>query len=133
MGLQDIIFNYDDEKYSFLCPPCWLKTVWQFMSINSLTIKGWKQKRYIQRENDNFLIPIFIRHKVPQETLVTLNECRMYLRVETVSDITNGDGIRIAEGYYNGRRRLHYFLAKHQATERHQVAHMATMDRQDFL
>ena len=104
MGVQDVILNYEYKKYSFLCPECWIKTVWEFMSERSLSIQGWKQKRPLKRENDEFLITKFVQHQVPQEDIRVLNECRIYLQVETLSDITNGNGCRISECFYNGRR-----------------------------
>ena len=104
IGLQDLVLNSSYKEYSFMCPDCWIKTVWKFMSERSLTIQGWKNTRTTRRENDAFLIQQFIQHRVPQEDIITLNECRIYLQVETLSDITDGNGLRIAECYYKGRK-----------------------------
>ena len=104
LGLKDILLNYEYETFCDLCPDCWIKTVWKFMSNHNLKIQGWKQVRPLQRKNDIFLMEEIAQHDISIQDRKIFNECRMYLQVETLSDIVSGDGKRIAQCYYNGRR-----------------------------
>jgi len=106
IGLPGLILNYEYDRYSFLCPPCWIKTVWKFMDSQKLHMKGWNSRPH-QRENDTFLIQAILSHQISQKEVLVLNECRIYLQIEKLSDIANGDGLRISECFYYGRRDKH--------------------------
>ena len=47
---------------------------------------------------------VFLKKKIPAKTLRQLNYCRLYLRVEQLSDITTGDRTRISESHLTGTR-----------------------------
>ena len=105
IGLQGLLFDYDYCLYESLCPECWLKTVWKFISTNNLKIEGWKLNRSDKkRTNDIYIMEELINHHIQENELQTFNECRLYLQVETLSDIVNGDGSCISNCYYMGRR-----------------------------
>ena len=57
-----------------------------------------------QREHDALLMDIFINAEVDQHTLLWLNNCRMFLNVSTLADITTADGARIKRTAWNGIR-----------------------------
>eukprot|EP00957_Ditylum_brightwellii_P087323 6646378-Ditylum_brightwellii.AAC.1 len=40
---------------------------------------------------------LFIRHGYRKHDLAALNQCRIYLRVVTLSDIMSGDGLKVLE------------------------------------
>ena len=56
----------------------------------------------IKLSNDQFLMDAWDRANVSIRDLQRLNYCRMYLRVSTLSDIVNNDGLRFQERYLNG-------------------------------
>ena len=81
------------------------KTIWrhsssQFrVSFNSRTEKrrrlsrtGYTTCLQLRRVNDAFLMEIFLHHGFAKFQLWQLNQCRIFLRVSTVSDITSGNG-----------------------------------------
>jgi len=102
-GATECVLNCDYQKFSQYIDPTWITTQWEFMWTNELTIQGWNHTIEEQRVNDNGLMATFISAGYGSDKLRTLNECRMYLRVITISDVVDGDGTHLCpmaiEGY----------------------------------
>jgi len=104
-GVMECVLNCDYHKFSqSYVDPTWITTQWEFMWTNDLTIKGWNHKIEEQRVNDNGLMATFISAGYRSDKLRTLNECRMYLRVITISDVVDGDGTHLCPMAIEGQR-----------------------------
>ena len=103
-GVQGLILNYNHNKYSPLVYSGWLAHMWKFTSEMGYQFHGWKNHLKYQRVRDKFIMEELVQSGIPQKTLLVMNECRMYLRVITLADITNGRGDLIAQNYLDGRR-----------------------------
>ena len=62
----------------------------------------------LQRENDAFLMDGFATMKYHTNTMRKLNHCRLYLKVERLSDIATNDGKKLQGRYINGSMRNPY-------------------------
>ena len=60
----------------------------------------------LRRHGDEFLTRIFIQHGYKGAALKRLNACRLFLQVETLSDITTADGRYILGWALEGCARL---------------------------
>ena len=108
LGTRKIIFDNNYYEFAPICPECWLKSLWLFLQEMELKIKGWKMERPIgKRDGDEYIMETITKHNISQRELLTFNECRLFLQVETLADMTNGEGTRISECYYKGRRDPH--------------------------
>jgi len=105
MGLRDIIFNYDYYKFDKLCPDSWLKSVWKFSTDMGLRFQGWKlYRKQNKRTNDKYIMEEIVTYDISDKELGIFNECRLYLQIETLSDMANGKGTYFSSCYYRGRR-----------------------------
>ena len=66
------------------------------------------KSRVLQRNNDEFLMDMFIRQYMNTSTLCQLNYCGMYLQVKRLSDIATNDGKRLQPRYYYGLQQNPY-------------------------
>ena len=57
----------------------------------------------LKREGDALLMEGFIAAKATLTDLCSLNRCRIYLRVNTVADVTTGDGERLSQRAFDRR------------------------------
>jgi hypothetical protein len=58
----------------------------------------------LQRKNDIMLLQFFIELKFSPNQLETLNHCRIYLQVVTLSDITSADGTTLLHPVLQGEK-----------------------------
>jgi len=91
MGLPGEIFHYDFKEWS-QATPCWLSQTWQYMSEQKITITTNIPSLSPQCINDQFLMLKFRQHGYKGIQLAMLNKCRLWLKVTTLADITDGQG-----------------------------------------
>jgi hypothetical protein len=108
-GSRTFVLNTPYQPYSSWITNGWLLSLWEFTASTGLTFKikaNWLPK--LTREKDSFLTEQFVSITKTPSVLKTLNQCRLYLQVITVSDITSACGAyilpEIKEGKLNGRR-----------------------------
>ena len=70
----------------------------------------------LKQEHDQFLMEAFQKENFTIKQLQKLNQCRIYLSVETLADITDGSGNQISKMAYDGKR-PNYKLASHHWAE----------------
>jgi len=104
LGSQDIIYSLPFSRLEHLIPNSWFKTQWKFINHQNLKIKGWTAQIPPLRENDQHLMIKFVEKGVPKEDLQTLNKCRYYLQVNTLAEVSTGDGLRIKLSILDGHR-----------------------------
>jgi hypothetical protein len=94
-GSGTFVMNQDPSKYNWI-EPGWLHSLWVFTSHHSLTFYYPDQWLPTQaRQNNKFLMELFIKLQGNNKDMETLNRCRLFLQVITLSDITNAEGDRI--------------------------------------
>ena len=93
LGIGRNLFNLDYNTFAYLVPDCWIKHTWPFAYNNHITIKDNVTSTIpLLRDNDLYLMEAFINEGFSGITLHRINKCRLYLQVNTLSDIYNGYG-----------------------------------------
>ena len=104
IGSLDLPFNKKYEKLSHLVPTSWYTSLWKFCSDMGLKIKGWDSEIPLQRHQDCELMSSFANRGYSLEKLRTLNKCRLFLQVLTLSDLVPASGTSIQSHIMEGRR-----------------------------
>jgi hypothetical protein len=73
----------------------WIKHTWRFLQEHSITIQDDIPDFAPIREGDSLLIPLFSKLGNAGKELQLLNQCRLFLRVLWLSDISTGSGTNI--------------------------------------
>ena len=81
-------WNYDDLNECIT--DCWLKSTWQHCWSNNIHMEDGMPKLTLKREDDALLMDVFVhKGKFKKDQLKLLNQCRTFLKVTTVSDISS--------------------------------------------
>ena len=100
-GRRNTIFTSDDRID-------YIENMWIIQLYNTLRLMTGKilihdiSSNTLSREHDHFLMDTWDQNNLPIDTLYQLNLCRLYLRVETLSDIVINDGKTIQRCYLHG-------------------------------
>ena len=93
IGSDQNFWELPFELYGFLAPDGWMKSTWEALLDTSLTIKGENLATRPQREHDTHLMDVFVHlPTMDRSTLLTLQKCRLFLGVSTLSEICTADG-----------------------------------------
>ncbi len=90
------------EEYGFLAPDGWMKETWRALSETSLSLRGPLKLFLSLRQHDQHLMDIFIAQGYSEDLLLVLQNCRLYLRVTRLSEITSADGTRLEAAPFLG-------------------------------
>jgi len=98
IGANKPIFSLPFSTYGCLADKGWIQELWQSSEEYIIEIIGSYVRPKINREND---YPAFMEKAVDADIytdidLLSLNRCRIYLQVQNISEIANGDGISIS-------------------------------------
>jgi hypothetical protein len=102
LGLPGSLLQLDYSVLNDLATNCWLKTVWNFAWTHEIDITDTGPRLTSYRRNDQFLMEEFTRHGKKGHELKKLNECRMFLEVTNLSEITSVDGKFIKDTAWKG-------------------------------
>ena len=73
---------------------------WKFLTHNNLTFQqSTRWNIQLQRENYQFIMDIIYQH-FPTNKLRVFNHCRLYMKVDLLSEITKPDGISVKNHIY---------------------------------
>jgi len=86
-----------------LVTPIWLSHTWQFMSQHNIRIKTNIPEISLSREGDQLLTTLFLQAGISGKELATLNQCRIYLQVATLADISDGSEFYISDSMLTGQ------------------------------
>jgi hypothetical protein len=103
VGSDIPFFHLPFKKYEKWIEPSWLTSIWKLVSLTKFTVsvrRAWQPT--LQRKNDIMLMQFFISLNFNPTQLETLNRCRIYLQVISLSDITSVDGSRIVPTILQG-------------------------------
>jgi hypothetical protein len=105
VGSGSPFFALPYPHYSRWIDSNWLTSVWKHTHQINLTVdveRHWTPS--LVRQHDNFLMEIFQSHNFSPIQLRHLNNCRIFLQVLTLSDITSADGKYILPTALKGER-----------------------------
>ena len=98
------ILNSDYSKYQpLLLTQSYIRSTWQFMSKHNITLTDNTYTIPLLQEKDSCLMDDFRSNPlIGEELLPLLNRCRLFLKVFTLSDITEGNGTHIRTEAWHG-------------------------------
>jgi hypothetical protein len=89
IGVGGSLFTQSFDRYGILATDSWVKHTWKFLYEHGITIEDKVGDIQLKRRGrDDYLIRIFSQYRYKGVALKWLNACRLFLRVETVADIT---------------------------------------------
>jgi len=91
-GTSMLFLNQDPAEYEWV-ESGWLTSLWTFINGSKLTITyplAWKPN--LLREHDRTLMDYFVNKGLQNKTLESINICRLYLQVITLSNVVAANG-----------------------------------------
>ena len=108
-GIQEPLLQCDWKTYRKYLTRTWITTTWEFLSKTQLQLRIpniWTPSP--QRQNDSFLMTHASEtYNKGTATLKKINRCRLFLKVTTLSDITDATGRYIESNIWKGQRPTH--------------------------
>ena len=104
LGLPNHIFEKDYDTLAHLVTDCWLKTVWNFTWKNEIQIKDTVLKPVSYQDNNHHIMEEIFHYGYRGNELKKINECRMFLQVMNLSEITTGNGKKITKQAWDGQK-----------------------------
>ena len=107
LGTGRHLFELHFPTWSKLLTHCWFKQVWKFCFENNISLRGKYNRPTLVRSRDFFLMERVMKNMNlfrNIEEVMSINRCRLYLQVATISDITSVDGRYITEHAWKGER-----------------------------
>ena len=102
LGVSGSLTDWNFALLGDCATDCWLKTLWHYCRSNEIGIIDPEAQLQLIRENDQFLMEVFINAKFTAAELIMLNQCRCFLKVITTADITNAYGKQLTPGIMEG-------------------------------
>ena len=99
IGTTIPFLNLPFIDYQNLLPECWMKSLWEFLSVHNIKINGPITTLETYRRNDRNIIEEVVKNhpNLDIDEFIIFNNCRLYLQVHCLSDITTGNGMRITD------------------------------------
>jgi len=108
LGLSDLFLNYPYNTYiHLLITLSRMTSIWRFLHTYGFQIRGWEHKLQSTRRNDLNIMESFVKKGLSKDKMAILNKCRIYLQVQSLSDISNASGTCITKEALNGSRDKH--------------------------
>ena len=91
----------------------YVENIWVIQLHKALSDMGGKlliqqlDSGILQRINDKYIMDAIVMRNFSLSSLRRINYCRIYLRVERISDIATNDGLRIQSRYFLGLSGIH--------------------------
>jgi hypothetical protein len=96
MGIEKCPFSSHDHTINVeYSNSKWLTDIFTFLQKFQITIHIKLQWPNMYEEKDRYLMDIGQEQKLPTKSLQLINQCRLFLRVLTLSDITNPTGTQL--------------------------------------
>ena len=103
VGSSAQFFSLGFHTYGFLTPISWMSTLWEGVSWYTLQLTPGKWSLQPPHINDMSLMDSLIQNRsFTKEEIMSVNRCRLYLRVFFLSDIVSYDGTSIRQDAYDG-------------------------------
>ena len=96
LGTHHHIFQLAYDKYGMLVPKSWITHLWEMSCKYKISINGFYERTTPTRKNDKALMDMIVESdRFSPNEKEKINYCRLYLQVQNLSDITNGQGEHI--------------------------------------
>ena len=96
-GINSSIFSLPYSKYGILLEDGWIQNLWQSAEKYNISIKGSYIAPTCNRTNDYSLMEkLVLADLYTDEDIQSINRCRIYLKVQNLSEIANGAGTNIS-------------------------------------
>jgi hypothetical protein len=103
VGSTTSILNMPSTAYDSIVEKGWLQSFWAFLTRSDFSIQLTDQwLPSITREHDIALMDHFIAQGFSASKLRLLNQCRLYLQVITLADLTSADGKHLIPDVFIG-------------------------------
>jgi hypothetical protein len=93
VGIGQLVLNASFRKYSSYIDNGWLKLLWEFASHAEITFHSnlvWVPP--LTRKNDSYIMEQFANYAKNAPVMSTLNQCKLFLQVITMADISSACG-----------------------------------------
>jgi hypothetical protein len=106
LGLSKYPLTYDFDQIKKYHEPLWITNTWAFLSsIDGSVLFTTDRTLKTQCVNDHFLMEQFLTiNGIGAKELQRLNQCRLYLQVTLLSEISSANGKTILENYFQGNK-----------------------------
>jgi hypothetical protein len=92
----------DTTTYKYVTAP-WIETLKLFLQYSDTTITTpFVQCPAILREHDQPIMQIALAQQLPNKNIISINSCRLWLQIATISEMTNIDGNILLSTAANG-------------------------------
>ena len=108
LGLSGGVFAADVSRLGDLPDRCWVVDTWKFMHSYGISVEESLEPLRTKRVNDSFLMDVLAAGPASKTQLSQVNRCRLFLQIQTLFDMVTGDGRRIREDVWKGKRTLHF-------------------------
>ena len=102
LGVPGPITHWDYYALHRCATPSWIKTVWKYGWDQAIDLHDKLPQLELRRDSDVFLMEVFAQHSYEAKQLQVLNECRMFLRAVSLSDLCEAHGRNIRRAAYEG-------------------------------
>ena len=99
-GLYDSLFDQDLEVTWFNTWNSWVIDTYRFCRKNDIVFSEPGTSLRPQCQDDNTLMDEFFRAGFSRQNLTTLNCCRLFCRVTSISDVAEGDGLKLSSRWF---------------------------------
>jgi hypothetical protein len=121
-GSSRPVFSLSFKVYECLLDPTWITSIWSYVSSIKVTVEIENQWLPTpMRDGDTMLFDQALSLNFTTLQLRQINECRMYLQVIIVSDISTADGKYILPHIYKGKRSTDRISSLHWPATRRPV------------
>ena len=107
VGRQGSIFQYPYNQIKQHLTNSWMKHTLEFTDLYGFKIQGQTPTLRTWREHDSMLMDALERTQgvhISSEEKQAFQRCRLYLQVNTISNITNGQGTNLLEAAWECKR-----------------------------
>ena len=100
-GLGPQFFSINPAPYECIIEHTWVSSLWQFLYDTNIILELPTHSLDLRFSYDTYLMPAFSRHFCKND-LKSINYCRIFLKVNTLSDIISLCGRRIKANCWKG-------------------------------
>jgi hypothetical protein len=103
VGTDQNFWDLPFELFGHLAPAGWMKQTWEALSATNLSFRGPRLACPLAWPQDKFLMDVFLdTPSIPEAHLPILQEVRLHLRTDLLSDIVDASGSRITHASWIG-------------------------------
>ena len=110
IGIGSNLFQLDYDRLQRLVPSSLIKHIWHFSNKYNISIQEEVTSDILlRRGNDKYLMEEIAKYdnQFTNNDLTHINRCRIYLKVATLADVSNGNGTMIRQGVMKGEMMMH--------------------------